>query len=50
MIKQALTAVQGYSREAYLLEDLYTTPKNSPASSTINYLRCKKIEGDWLGT
>ena len=37
-IKQALTAVQGYSREADLLEDLYITPENSPASSTTDIM------------
>ena len=43
-IKQALTAVQGYSREADLL-DLYITLENSPASSTTDILDKRDLDG-----
>ena len=44
-IKQALTAVQGYSREADLLEDLYITPESSPASSTTDVMDERDLDG-----
>ena len=45
VIKQALTAVQRCSREADLLEDLYITPKSSPASSTNDVMDERDFDG-----